>query len=112
MNKGQESTVKPTKPRHRWTEDEDVRLLTQYRTSVGSFAEKESDMWPDIYQKLLSVGIKVSSARSAKDRCADSLKDYKAKNCLDEWKSGDPGTFTEKEKLLCDILEFLDDRDR
>ena len=106
----QKSTVKPTNKRHRWTEDQDVRLLTQYRTTIETFVGKDADMWQDMYRKLISVGIKVASVRSVRDRCGDLVKDYKAKNRLDEWKSGDPGSFTEKEKLLCELLEFLDDR--
>ena len=102
--------MKPVKSRHRWTEGEDIRLLTQYRTTVETFEGKESDLWQDIYCELLSVGIKLSSVRSARDRCGDLIKSYKTKSRLGYWKSGDLGTFTEKETLLCEILEYLDDQ--
>ncbi|GAU88329.1 hypothetical protein RvY_01045 [Ramazzottius varieornatus] len=82
-----------------WDEDSQVRLLRQYRTTAEVFAGTDTEMWNDIFQKLRSAGMKLKTARSAKDKLTEMIKAFKASNRLDEWKSGDPGTFTEKEQL-------------
>ncbi|GAV08757.1 hypothetical protein RvY_18405-1 [Ramazzottius varieornatus] len=93
--------------RLQWDEDSQVRLLRQYRTAVEVFAGTDTEMWNDIFQKLRSAGMKLKTARSAKDKSTEMIKTFKASNRLDEWKSGDPGTFTEKEQLLVELVNYL-----
>ncbi|GAU91500.1 hypothetical protein RvY_03739 [Ramazzottius varieornatus] len=65
------------------------------------------DVQSDIFKKLKSAGTKLKTARSAKDKSTEMINAFKASNRLDEWKSGDPGTFTEKEQLLVDLVNCL-----
>lgn len=88
-----------------------MRLLQQYRTTIQIFIANESDTWQDIFQKVVCAGIKTGTIRAAKGQCHELSKEFEESNRLDECKTGDPGNFTEKEKLLCDTMEFVQQRD-
>lgn len=51
----------------------------------------------------------VETVRQVKERCQKIISEFRKTNRYDERKSGDAGTFTEIEQLLCEIVEYEDD---
>ncbi|GAU97705.1 hypothetical protein RvY_08955 [Ramazzottius varieornatus] len=66
-----------------------------------------NQMGSDIFKQLKSAGMKLKTARSARDKSTEMINAFKGSNRLDEWKSGDPGTFNEKEQLLVELVDYL-----
>lgn len=81
--------------RYRWNNEEDMLLLKQYQTTVEVFSGKETETWQNIHQNTLSVRVGVVTVRAARDHRNDLIREFEILNSLDEWRSDDPGTFTE-----------------
>ncbi|GAU99368.1 hypothetical protein RvY_10384 [Ramazzottius varieornatus] len=97
----------PKSTRIHWDEGSQVRLL---RPTVD-FEGTDVEMWSDIFKKPKTAGMKLKTVRSAKDKSTEMINAFKASNHLDEWKSRDPGTFTEKEQLLVKLVNDLKEHD-
>ncbi|GAV03882.1 hypothetical protein RvY_14251 [Ramazzottius varieornatus] len=104
---GKEVEAKAT--RFHWDEESQVRLLKQYRTTMEIFEGTETGMYNEIFKSLLSAGMKLRTARAVQEKTKAIVSEFKASNRMEEWKSGDPGSFTEKERLLVDIIEYIND---
>ncbi|XP_055353195.1 uncharacterized protein LOC129599080 [Paramacrobiotus metropolitanus] len=60
-----------------------------------------------MHQSLIEFEpLKEISQLAVRERSLRFIGDFRKSNRLDEWRTGDPGTFKEQEQLLCDILEF------
>ncbi|GAV07918.1 hypothetical protein RvY_17696 [Ramazzottius varieornatus] len=106
---GKEVEAKAT--RFHWDEESQVRLLKQYRTTMEIFEGTETGMYNEIFKSLLSAGMKLKNARAVQEKTKAIVSEFvsEASNRMEEWKSGDPGSFTEKERLLVDIIEYIND---
>lgn len=89
----------------RWKDSEDTILLKQCRGSdPAEWERKKDEMWAKIHGAMTRARLVGIFQHALDEQCLLLLRNYRANNRLDEWKSGDAGQFSEAGLTHCDIL--------